>query len=72
MKGVVAYLKDNPKLIQCDFRAFKTEVHDISTLTDYLKERNCSVKGIAINRKIEAEVACVKASKPNFKIVPYD
>jgi hypothetical protein len=53
MKGVVSYLKDNSNVTQCDFRCFKTEISDIPTLAEYLKESK--VKAIALNSGISEQ-----------------
>ena len=53
MRAVTRYLDDHPTVKACDFRAFKTEVHDIGTLAEYLK--TSTVKGIALKNGIPLE-----------------
>ena len=53
MKNIVNYLVAHADVKQCDFRTFKSEVNDISTLAEHLK--NSTVKAIAINNGISAE-----------------
>ena len=50
MRSVTKYLADHPSVPACDFRAFKTEIHDIPTLTEYLK--HSTVKAIALKNGI--------------------
>jgi hypothetical protein len=50
MKPVSQYLTDNPNVVSCDFRSFKTEVHDIPFFADYLK--TSTVKAIALKKDI--------------------
>ena len=53
MRAVTRYLEDHPTVKACDFRSFKTEVHDIGTLAEYLK--TSTVKGIALKNGIPSE-----------------
>lgn len=50
MKSVVRYLKEHQDTRTCDFRHFKAEVNDVSTLAEYLK--TSSVKAIALKKAI--------------------
>ena len=53
MNGVVKYLNDHLDIKNCDFRVFKTDIHDIPTLAKFLK--NSTVKAIALNSGIPQE-----------------
>jgi|GEM_PF-4793375 len=61
MAGVVKYLKEHPEVKQCDFRAFKAKVDNVSTLDDlstfvnYLATGEAKVKAIAISSGISQE-----------------
>jgi hypothetical protein len=45
MSGVIHFLRDHPDVVTCDFRPFKAEISDISTLADYLKDS--AIKAVA-------------------------
>lgn len=53
MRPIIRYLNDHPTVKTCDFRAFKTEVHDIGTLAEHLK--TSTIKGVALKNGISSE-----------------
>jgi hypothetical protein len=53
MRAITRYLDDHSDVKACDFRAFKTEVDDIPTLAEYLK--NSTVRAIAFKSGIQEE-----------------
>ena len=46
MKPIIDYLSQHPDVRMCNFRSFKTEVHDIPTLAEYLKTSNITAVGL--------------------------
>ena len=75
MRAVTKYLDDHPNVPLCDFRPFKAEVYDISTLAEYLK--HSKVKLIASKKNIKEEAKAslaeaVAARKGGLKVQYFD
>ena len=71
MKAVAKYLDDHPKVSTCNFTAFKTEVHDVPTLTEYLKHSTVRlvVFRTGISEEAKAGLAeAVAARKGGLKV----
>jgi hypothetical protein len=53
MEGVTKFLADHPDVQVCDFKFFKAELHDVSTLCNYLKINSTVTKIIVKNNIAE-------------------
>jgi hypothetical protein len=65
MKAVIRYLDDHPDIKTCNFLIFKTAVHDIPTLADYLKKS--TIKAIGLNSGIPNDAKASLAEAVNAR-----
>ena len=59
MRTVVQYLKEHPNVRACDFRVFKAEINDISTLTAFLN--SSPIKAVAFKESISEAAKAILA-----------
>ena len=75
MRAVIRYLKEHQEVSSCDFSTFKTEINDVSSLAEYLKNSKVTVITLkkAIPEAAKASLAeAVAARNGGLKVQYFD